>query len=329
MGHHRVIAIGGSTGAIEALKAIIAGLPADLPAAVFIVVHVGAEGRNLLAGILNGLCSLPVQTASDGQYVQAGHVYVAPADHHLLVIDSVIRLGRGPRENMTRPAIDPLFRSVAESYGPRAIGVVLTGKLNDGASGLADLKRCGGVTVVQNPVEAEAPDMPLGALHASDVDYRASLADLGPLLATLAAEEPGPCTVIPRRIALEIDIALGRPCLTSTIAQMGRPVALSCPQCSGVLSEIEAGSPLRFRCQVGHAFTAEVVADAQQGAVDEAIRVALRIIEERAYLVERMAQDAERSKRPRSATGFLAKAQELRGYADVLRSAALFLEPKA
>jgi two-component system chemotaxis response regulator CheB len=323
MEHHRVIAIGGSTGAIEALRTICANLPADLPAAVFIVVHVGTEGRDLLAGILDGLCPLPVQTARDGQDVQPGHVYVAPADHHLLVIDSVIRLGRGPRENMTRPAIDPLFRSVGESYGPRAIGLVLTGKLNDGASGLADLKRCGGVTVVQSPTDALAPDMPLGALQASDIDYRASLADLGPLLATLAAEEPGPRTAVPRRIALEIDIALGRPCLTRTIAQMGRPVALTCPQCAGVLSEIDAGLPLRFRCQVGHAFTAEVVADTHQNEVDDAIVVALRVIEERAYLVERMAQDAERSNRPRSASDFFAKAQELRGHADVLRDAAL------
>ena len=323
MDHHRVIAIGGSTGAIEALKTICARLPADLPASVFIVVHVGAEGRDLLAGILDGLCPLPVQTARDGQDVQPGHVYVAPADHHLLIIDGIIRLGRGPRENMTRPAIDPLFRSVGESYGPRAIGLVLTGKLNDGASGLADLKRCGGITVVQSPTEAEAPDMPIGALQASDIDYRASLADLGPLLGTLVAEEPGPRTAIPRRIALEIDIALGRPCLTSTIAQMGRPVALSCPQCSGVLSEIDAGSPLRFRCQVGHAFTAEVVAETHQGEVDEAIGVALRIIEERAYLLERMAQDAERSNRLKSAAGFIAKVHELRGYADVLRKAAI------
>ena len=292
-----------------------------------VVIHVGAGGRNLLAGILDEICPLPVSTAADDQALEDGHVYVAPADHHLLVIDGIMRLGRGPRENMTRPAIDPLFRSVGESYGPAAIGVVLSGRLNDGAAGLADMKQCGGVTVVQDPFDAQAPDMPLGALWSSEVDFRAPLRDLGTLITTLVHEAPGPRLPSPRRIALEVDIALGRPCLTSTIAQIGHPVALSCPQCSGVLSEIEAGPPLRFRCQVGHAFTAEVVADEQQGAVDEAIRVALRIVEERAFLLERMARDADRALRPKSAGDFLARAQELRGYADVLRNAALQAAP--
>lgn len=325
MAKRDVIALAGSTGALDVLKVLCANLPGDLPAAVFVVLHVGAEGRNLLAGILDGLCALPVETARDETEVEAGRIYVAPADHHLLVIDGIIRLGRGPRENMSRPAADPLFRSVAASYGPRAIGVVLSGKLNDGASGLADLKRCGGLTVVQSPLDASAPDMPLGALQASDVDYRGPADGLAGLLTELISQEAPPAPPVPRDIELEIDIALGRPCLTSTIDQIGDVAPLSCPSCSGVLSQMKQGPPLRYRCQVGHAYTAEALATQQQTAVDEAIRVALRIIEERAVLCERMASEAQSAGRHGSATGFAARCQELRAQADVLRKAALDL----
>ncbi len=188
---HDVIVIGGSTGSIGALQKICAGLPADLPAAVFVVVHVGAIGRNLLAGILDVAGALPAATAEDGQVSQHGRIYVAPADRHLLLAYGVIRLGCGPHENMTRPAIDPLFRSAAAGYGPRVIGAVLSGRLNDGAAGLAAVQRCGGLTVVQSPSDAEAADMPCAALKGCDVHYTAPAADLGPLLAQLARTPQG------------------------------------------------------------------------------------------------------------------------------------------
>src|SRR6185437_13078920 len=170
------------------------------------VIHVGALGNDLLAGLLDAQSAISVSTATDGDVLRRGHAYVAPADHHLLVVDDVLRLGRGPRENLARPAIDPLFRSVGVSYGPRAIAVVLTGMLNDGASGLADLKRCGGITVVQNPTDAVASEMPWGALQASDVDYRAPLADMAELLAHLSSQEAEPAPAVPEEIKLEIDI---------------------------------------------------------------------------------------------------------------------------
>jgi two-component system chemotaxis response regulator CheB len=172
MNKRNIIAIGGSSGGIGAAKQLLAALPNDFPAAVFIAIHVGSIGLNGMAQVLGAASALPTNTAVDGEPVQAGRVCVAPADHHLLILDDVVRLGRGPRGNMARPAIDPLFRSVGISWGGRAIGVVLSGWLNDGAAGLADLKRCGGLTVVQNPWDAEARAMPLAALHTADVDYR-------------------------------------------------------------------------------------------------------------------------------------------------------------
>jgi two-component system, chemotaxis family, protein-glutamate methylesterase/glutaminase len=295
MSHRDVIALGGSLGAVAALKHLLGKLPADFAAAVFVVIHVGARGKDLLAEIFNAHSEIPVTTAVDGEVVERGHVYVAPADHHLLVIDGVIRLGRGPRENLARPAVDPLFRSVGLNYGPRSVAVVLTGMLNDGAAGLADLKRCGGVTVVQNPSDAVAPDMPMGALMASDVDYRAPLEGLAALLVELTGEEAGPPIPVPAEIRLEVDIALGRQIGSETMLTIANPVPISCPACGGVLSQIKSWPPLRFRCQVGHAYTSEALAAESESAVDEALRVALRIIEERVTLSEKMAEDAHRS----------------------------------
>jgi two-component system chemotaxis response regulator CheB len=321
MSRRDIIAIGGSLGAVDAVKQLCRDLPADLAASIFIVIHVGANGNNLLAGIFDADSAISISTAVDGEVLQPGHAYIAPADHHLLVIDDVVRLGRGPRENMARPAIDPLFRSVAISFGPRAIAVVLTGMLNDGASGLADVKRCGGITVVQNPADAVAPDMPMGALRGSDVDYRAPLSELAPLLITLVGEEAGPAVDIPEDIAGEVEIALGRRSDSEVLAKFSDPVGLSCPACGGVLSQIKRWPPLRFRCQVGHAYTAETLEAEKEGTVDEAIRVALRIVEERAVLTQKMADDARQSGRGAAAASYEQRVNESRAYAATLRQA--------
>jgi two-component system chemotaxis response regulator CheB len=320
MSRRDIIAIGGSMGAVAAVKQLCRDLPPDLAATIFIVIHVGSEGKNLLAGIFDAQSPISITTAVDREPLQRGHAYVAPADHHLLVIDDVIRLGRGPRENMARPAIDPLFRSVGISFGARAIAVVLTGLLNDGAAGLADVKRCGGITVVQNPADAVASDMPWGALSASDVDYRAPLSDMAGLLAKLANEEAGPAVVIPTDIKMEAQIALGRRSDSGITAQFADPVPLSCPACSGVLSQVKR-SPLRFRCQVGHSYTSEALSTETEGTLDEAVRVALRIIEERAVLTEKMADDARRSGRDAAANSYDQRVTESRAYADILRQA--------
>lgn len=315
------IAIGGSLGAVDAVKQLCRDFPAGLGAAVLIAIHVGSAGNDYLAEIFDEDSPLDVGTAVEGEPVEPGHAYVAPADRHLLVIDGRVRLGHGPRENMTRPSIDPLFRSVGICYGPRAIGVVLTGMLNDGASGLADLKRCGGTTVVQNPADALAPDMPWGALRASDVDYRAPLSDMAALLARLSRETAGPEVDIPDDIRCEVEIALGRRSDSGIVGSFADPVPLSCPSCGGVMSEVRRGPPLRFRCQVGHSYTAEALAVKNEGALDEAVRVALRIIEERAVLTAKMAEDARRSGHAAAARSYERRLKESHAYADMLRQA--------
>jgi two-component system chemotaxis response regulator CheB len=320
MDGHDIIAIGGSLGAVDAVTRLCRDLPGNLDATIFIAIHVGAYCNDLLANIFASKSPLPVTTAIDGETIKRGHAYVAPADRHLLVVENVIRLGRGPRENMARPAIDPLFRSVAISFGPRVIGLVLTGMLNDGAAGLADVKRCGGIAIVQNPADAVAADMPLGALRASDVDYRAPLSDIASLLVKLRSEAAGAPMLIPEDIKSEVGIALGRRSDSEVLAKIAVPVPLSCPSCGGVLSEIKR-APLRFRCQVGHGYTAEALASEKEGTVDEALRVALRIMEERVVLTEKLAREARLSGREAAASSYERTISENRAYAEILRRA--------
>lgn len=316
-----IIAIGGSWGAVEAVKGLCRGLPGDFPGTLLIAIHVGARGHDLLAEIFAEEAGIAVTTAQEGEILRPNHAYVAPADHHLLVVENRIRLGRGPRENMARPAIDPLLRSVAICCGFRAIGVILTGMLNDGAAGLADLKRCGGITVVQNPHDAVAPDMPWEALKASEVDYRAGLKDLPALLVELSRQEAGSPMDCPKTIHTEVEIALGKAERQTLPDDFADLTSLSCPACGGVLSQIRQGPPLRFRCQVGHAYTAEALALKKEGAIDEALRVALRILEERVTLTRKMAEEARRSGRLAAALSYEGKLVETEDQAEKLRLA--------
>jgi two-component system chemotaxis response regulator CheB len=232
-------------------------------------------------------------------------------------------LGRGPRENMVRPAIDPLFRSAALQYGPRVIGVVLSGFLSDGAAGLTAIKRCGGIALVQDPSEAVADEMPVRALEATTVDLCVPSGRLGDILSELVREQAGVALPIPPEIQLEVEIAAGERIGSDTLMGIADPAALTCPSCGGVLSKLRPGRPLRFRCQVGHAYTADALAKEQEGRVDEALRVALRILEERAELVQRMAEDARLSGRRAVSELYEGWATEYRNHAEMIRRAVL------
>lgn len=323
MSNRDIIVIGGSAGATAPLKDILGRFPADLPAAVFVVLHIPARGLGILSTVASAAGPLPVHQAEHGMPIERGHIYIGAPDRHMLLHDGHLLLGRGPRENMVRPAIDPLFRSAALNFGPRVIGVVLSGLLSDGASGLNAIKRCGGMALVQDPADAVADEMPLRALEATTVDLCVPGARIGDVLSDLARETAGTALPIPPELRLEVDIAAGERIDTPHLETMADPVALTCPGCGGVLSKVRAGKPLRFRCQVGHAYTADALAKEQEGRVDEALRVALRIIEERAELVHRMAEDGRQSGRRAVAEMYDARAQEYRDYADTIRSAVL------
>lgn len=321
MARRDVIAIGGSAGSGPVLKQILGSLSGDLPASIFVSTHVPAQSPGYLAEMLSGASALPVKQAIDGQPVEKGTVYVAAPDRHLLLIDGTVRLGEGPRENMARPSIDPLFRSAALSYGSRTIGVILSGMLNDGASGLSAIKSVGGTAIVQHPIDAMADQMPLAALEAANVDHVVPGGEIAQLLGELAGTPAGPATAPGDDLAMEVEIAAGARLGSEKLRALADPSALSCPDCQGVMSEMRGQKPLRYRCQIGHASTAEVLAARTQN-MDEAVRVAMRMMEERVTLVERMAADARETGRNAVAELYEERAAEYRRYAATLREAA-------
>lgn len=323
MSNRDIIVIGGSAGATAPLKQILGRLPADLPAAVFVVLHIPAQGIGILSTVAGSAGPLPVRQAENGMMIEPGQIYLGAPDHHLLVTEDRILLGRGPRENMVRPAIDALFRSAALYHGPRVIGVLLSGLLSDGAAGLNAIKRCGGLAVVQDPADAISDEMPRRAMEATTVDLCVPGANMGDVLSELVREQVGAALPIPPEIRLEVEIAAGERIGSDNLASVGGPVALTCPSCGGVLSEVKNARPMRYRCQVGHGFTADALAKEQEGRIDEALRVALRIIEERAELVQRMAADGRRTGRAAVAEMYEARALEYREYADMIRRVVL------
>lgn len=323
MVNSNLVVIGGSTGSIEPLKTILNLLPANFAAAVLVVIHIPSNSTGVLATVASAAGPLPVKNAEDGELIKPCHIYLAPANHHLLTRDGRLKLGRGPRENLVRPAIDPLFRSAALSHGSRVIGVILSGMLNDGASGLATIKKAGGIALVQTPTDSIASDMPLAALEATPVDLSAPAVDLAKALIRFVQEPAGPSAPVDNNVRLEIEIAAGGRSNTQVLGEVAHATTLTCPDCGGVLSEVDGSLPLRFRCQVGHAYTAKALLSEQEDSVDEAMRVALRIIEERATLVGKMSSDAVKTNRLGMAEMYQSRADEYRNHAELLRKAIL------
>src|SRR6185437_4468707 len=252
---HDLIVIGASAGGVEALKRLLRGFRRDLPACILIVEHVGPT--SVLGSILDRAGPLPVRQAEGGERIAPGRAYVAAPGAHLLIHDGHLMLRRGPRENLSRPAIDPLFRSAAIVYGGRVVGVVLSGALNDGTAGLRAIKRCGGLAVIQDPADAAVPDMPASARRHVDIDHVAPAAEMAALLTRLAAEPAAPTPEIPMDIRLEAAIAAQELSGMKTEDELGTLAPFSCPECHGTLWEIADDPVLRYRCHVGHVLTAE------------------------------------------------------------------------
>lgn len=296
MTRHDVIVIGASAGGVEALISLTSRLPVDLAATVLIVLHVSPQG-SLLPRVLQRSSPMGVTHAVDGDPMRLGHIYVAPPDMHMALDKGRVRLAFGAKENGHRPSIDVLFRTAAWAYGPRVVGVVLTGRLDDGAAGLAEVKREGGIAVVQEPEGAAHPEMPEAALRRTTVDHRVSLERLGLLLVELAGQRPAPASGGPESVPpepVEMDPAGGlRPAIgLSTITsnpQSGEPALLSCPQCNGTLWRSESSGAMGFRCRVGHAFSEDNLVNIQDDAVENSLWAAIRALEEQRDLLARLA----------------------------------------
>lgn len=295
MDARRIIVIGASEGGVSALRALIGALPEDLPAAVFVVLHIGTHASDLPA-ILNRGGALPAVQPKNGEAIRSGRVYVAPPDHHMIIADGAVHLTKGPRENFARPSIDPLFRSAAEAYGPAAIGVILTGGLNDGTAGLYEINRRGGVTIVQDPDDAANPSMPRSALRHVTVDHCAPLALIPRLLERIVAEHGAAIPLFPRTpsegLPREELASEGLESDMTAEYTLDRPVAVTCPDCGGALKQTQLGTLTQFRCHIGHAYTAEVMLEGQFRAMEQSIEAAMRSLNERAELCRNMAEQA-------------------------------------
>ena len=321
--HRDLIVIGASAGGIEALQNLLAPLPSDLPAAILVVLHTSGRSGSLLPQILGRATPLKASHPEDGTQIRAGNVYIAPPDFHMLVQGNHIRVLRGPRENLHRPAIDPLFRSAALSAGRRVIAVVLTGMLDDGTSGLMVVKAHGGVPIVQDPQTAMFSAMPRNALEQVPDARVLRLEAIPAELVRLVGEEiPAPPDPAERPGSLEDKetrlLELEMPQLEND-DRPGRPSAFACPDCGGVLWELEENGFLRFRCRVGHAFTARNLSVEQQHAIETALWSALRALEESGALYKRLADRAAGHGHSQTAEQFQDRAENTQQNARVLR----------
>jgi len=308
---HNIIVIGASAGGVRALEVLVAGLPHDLQAAVFIVLHISPSGEALLASILARRSRVDCSTAVDGEPIRMGEVRVAPPDHHLILEQGRMIVTHGPKENRSRPSIDTLFRSAAAAYGSRVIGVVLTGYLDDGTAGLWSIKRRGGIAVVQDPNDAEYPDMPRNASGGVTVDYTSSLQDMASLLTRLTAA-PSPDS----EQAVEDE-------------QEVPGVVYICPDCNGPLREVKIGNEklVRFRCLVGHRFSMMTLLDAHAATRESTLWAAVVALEHQALLAERAAKHATSRNELDAAAGLAGEAQSAKQQAQKLRDLLLSKSP--
>ncbi|WP_339804155.1 chemotaxis protein CheB [uncultured Marinobacter sp.] len=293
--HPMLIVIGASAGGMVALKKLVAQFPKDFPAPIFIVSHMSADTTGeALVQVLNESSSLTCVHARDEQKFESGHIYLAPSDQHMLIAKGKILITKGARENRSRPAIDPLFRSAAVAYGNRVIGIVLTGYLDDGTSGMMAIKRCGGVCIAQDPDDASYPDMPKSVIANVGVDHVLPVAEMGVLLADLVRRDLAASGPVPEDILIEAKIALRVLSDLPSVEALGDQVPYNCPDCGGVLWQIKEGKLLRYRCHTGHAFTSSVLLAQQTVKIEETLWVALRMFEERQNLLVTMSKNENR-----------------------------------
>ncbi len=317
-----IVVVGTSAGGVEALRMLVGGLPADFPGSVFIVMHTAPDSPGILAQILDRAGPLPASNAENSAHIRPGHVYVAPPDRYLLLEPGLVRVTRGPRENRFRPAVDPLFRSAAQVYGPRVVGIILTGGLDDGTSGLWTVKRLGGLAVVQNPDEALIPSMPLSALGQVEVDHMLPVAEMPPLLVRLAttsvAEQGG--YEVPEELDIEVGIAKEDRAPSKEIFKLGAPSIYACPECHGTLLQLKENGRTRFRCHTGHAFSADSLLAEITEKVEATLWSSIRAIDESVMLMRHMAEHVGESDAG-TAEQFLARAGEAERRSEMVRRA--------
>ena len=333
--------IGGSAGSIESLKIIVSSLPPDFPASMFIVVHVPADYPSMLANVLSRVCPLPANSPVDQEQIQRGHIYVARPDHHLFIEGGRVRVQRGPRENRHRPAIDPLFRTAAREYGPRVIGIVLSGMQDDGSAGLYAIKQRGGIAMVQDPGDTIWGEMPRHALTYANPQYvlrsrgiAASLVELVQAGNSTMARNAKTKTKKSNGNRTKVTSAnIGQPGANLEVAHTsegeGKPSVFACPECHGVLWELKDKGMVRFRCRVGHSYGAESLSKELSMASETALWAAVRALEEKAAMQRRTAHGMDKKMSGRLLDQSAADAANARLIRDMIFHRDAQLEPEA
>jgi two-component system, chemotaxis family, protein-glutamate methylesterase/glutaminase len=321
---HDIIVIGFSAGGLDALARVVSDLPGDLQAAVFVVHHFPPSSVSVLPKILTRSGRMPARHAIHGEPIVPGTIYVAPPDHHLLLSSRAVLVTRGPRENGNRPAIDPLFRTAAKAYGSRVIALLLSGTLDDGTVGLTMVKERGGIAVVQDPQDATHSGMLSSALEHVSVDYVLPVSRMASLLVDLVQE---PASVGSEGMATmsaqeeqSPDPAIGGARDLDQEIIAGPPSGLTCPECGGALWELQNGELVRYRCHVGHAYTAETMVTVHAQALESALWSAIRALEEKAELCQRLGERSTRRGWSDSAAQFEEAARDARSGSEAIRS---------
>jgi two-component system chemotaxis response regulator CheB len=319
-----IIVIGTSAGGVTALKEVVKSLPKDLPATIFIVMHVPPYPPSRLPEIISDLGSLQAVHPRDGERIETGRMYIAPPDHHLIIEDGHVAVRKGPKENRFRPSIDALFRSAAYTYGSRVIGVVLTGMLDDGTSGLWTIKRLGGLAVIEDPNEAAFPSMPSSVLDYVEVDHIVPISAMGTLLTGLVEESIETSPTLPHKekslLELEIGIAKGDKILGMEVIDMGSLTPLVCPSCSGPLIRFEEDKIIRFRCHTGHAYTVHTLLASITRNNEELLWKTLHGFKESALLLRYIGNHFEDSGQPDTATVYFRKIEEIEEQAYTIKT---------
>ena len=327
MKSRNIIVIGASAGGFEALKKLVAGLPKDFRASIFVVWHMSPDVRGVLPQVLNRFGTVPAANAADGEAIEPNRIYVAPPDRHLLVEEGRVRVTRGPKENRFRPAVDPLFRSAAYAYGRQVIGVILSGALDDGTAGLWTIKQRGGLAVVQDPQDAEVPSMPENALREVAVDYSVSISEMAELLVRLSQEKVADNSEIgmedDEKTRIEIGIAAEASAFESGVMNLGALSPFTCPDCHGVLSAITDGNIRRFRCHTRHAYSADALLTTVTENVENSLYDAIRGVEESVMLLNHLGDHFAEVNQPKLAALYFKKANEAMERARIVRQAVL------
>jgi two-component system chemotaxis response regulator CheB len=321
-----IITIGASAGGLEAVTCLVNTFPSDLDAAIFIVIHLSTASRSdVIIKIIKQSTTLKCTVPADQQRIENRTIYLAPADHHLAVEKGFIRISRGAPENQYRPSIDLLFRSAATAYTGCVTGIILTGLLDDGTSGMSAIKRCGGKCIVQSPKEAAFPDMPNSVLRHVEVDYSVPVSEMGAILSKLYSIAACEELEVPADIKIESEIARRVSTNMADVAKLGSFTPFTCPSCGGVMVRVENDPLVRYRCYTGHSFTLKFIESEQLKRIEESLWVSIRMMEERKNLLLNILADTNLQD-----TSGLRRTDEriyhMQQHIDILRSALLTID---